>query len=165
MKIVLQWFGTTYQGFGKIRQYLWQYYENVIAILWKFYGNIVECYENIIEVLMAIFLKCYSIIMVLLCYVDVMAVKFKMYNLIDHIYWFCRFVTFDLESSTNCASDSIQIFDGPTSQSPIMGTFCGNAIPSLRSSKSGQLYIVFKSNSFVQGRGFQAYFRKTGKVM
>ncbi|KAI8767433.1 mucin-like protein, partial [Biomphalaria glabrata] len=72
-----------------------------------------------------------------------------------------RFVTFDLESSTNCASDSIQIFDGPTSQSPIMGTFCGNAIPTLRSSKSGQLYIVFKSNSFVQGRGFQAYFRKT----
>ncbi|XP_055860294.1 uncharacterized protein LOC106054907 [Biomphalaria glabrata] len=71
-----------------------------------------------------------------------------------------RFQDFDLESSTNCASDSVEIFDGPTAQTQSIGTYCGTGLPSVRTSKSGQLYIVFKSNSFVEGRGFQAYFQK-----
>uniref|UniRef100_A0A2C9LJH2 CUB domain-containing protein n=1 Tax=Biomphalaria glabrata TaxID=6526 RepID=A0A2C9LJH2_BIOGL len=71
------------------------------------------------------------------------------------------FFNFDLESSINCASDSVEIFDGPNAQSQSIGTYCGTAVPSVRTSKSGQLYVVFKSNSLTQGRGFQAYFEKT----
>ncbi|XP_055859668.1 cubilin-like isoform X2 [Biomphalaria glabrata] len=71
-----------------------------------------------------------------------------------------RFLAFDLESSTNCASDSVQIFDGPTSQSPSLGIHCGTFIPASKVAKSGQLYVVFKTNSLVNGRGFNAYFEK-----
>ncbi|KAH9509838.1 hypothetical protein Btru_045374 [Bulinus truncatus] len=72
-----------------------------------------------------------------------------------------RFASFALETSVNCVSDSVQIYDGPTASSQSLGKFCGNTLPVVRTSKSGQLYIVFTTNGALVNRGFYATYSTT----
>ena len=52
-----------------------------------------------------------------------------------------------------------QVYDGDNINFPLVGTFCGNSIPSYFISSGNMLTIQFVSDSSVQRRGFNATYR------
>ncbi|XP_075137800.1 embryonic protein UVS.2-like [Leptodactylus fuscus] len=70
-----------------------------------------------------------------------------------------NFTAFDVQSSPNCASDYIRIYDGPTKNHPlILDRTCGSGlIPPIISSTS-QLLVEFSSDDSVAGVGFKAVY-------
>lgn len=52
-----------------------------------------------------------------------------------------------------------QVFDGDNANFPLVGTFCGNSIPSYFVSTGNLLTIQFVTDSSVQRRGFNATYR------
>uniref|UniRef100_A0A4D5RL31 Putative procollagen c-endopeptidase enhancer n=1 Tax=Ixodes scapularis TaxID=6945 RepID=A0A4D5RL31_IXOSC len=66
------------------------------------------------------------------------------------------FNDFELEKNNKCISDYVSIYDGSDTNAPILGTYCGNTAPLPILSSSNQIYMVFKSDSDVQGKGFSA---------
>ncbi|XP_077113604.1 embryonic protein UVS.2-like isoform X1 [Ranitomeya variabilis] len=69
------------------------------------------------------------------------------------------FVAFDVQSTPNCASDYIMIYDGPTKRYPaIINRTCGSgAVPPVIAS-TNQLLVEFSSDSSVAGTGFKALY-------
>ncbi|XP_065362088.1 cubilin homolog [Calliphora vicina] len=64
---------------------------------------------------------------------------------------------FDLEMSNNCSSDWLEIRNGGSNHSTLLGRFCGNMtnIPHVIPSFTNQMYLFFHSNGFVNQKGFQ----------
>ncbi|XP_012136673.2 cubilin [Megachile rotundata] len=54
---------------------------------------------------------------------------------------------FHLSESTGCQSEFVEIFDGDTSESGLIGRYCGSTLPPTINSNSNVLLIVFKSSS------------------
>lgn len=54
-----------------------------------------------------------------------------------------------------------QVRDGDSSESPLLGKFCGSSLPENVTSSGNTLWMRFKSDSSVQGDGFVAYFAGT----
>ncbi|XP_013067334.2 tolloid-like protein 1 isoform X2 [Biomphalaria glabrata] len=71
-----------------------------------------------------------------------------------------KFQTFDIENQFNCQMDYLEIRDGPSETSPLIGNFCGNKIPEDIQSTGHQLYLKFISDASVQRSGFFAMFTK-----
>jgi len=67
------------------------------------------------------------------------------------------FVSFDVEAGANgsCNYDYIEVFDGPTTGSPLIDRYCNNNIPTTVSSTSGSITIVFHSDGGVEDPGFE----------
>ncbi|KAH9509854.1 hypothetical protein Btru_045434 [Bulinus truncatus] len=63
-----------------------------------------------------------------------------------------------IEESTNCAYDYIKVLDGNSLQSQSLGQFCGNNLPVSLRSRGSYMYILFKSDDSIAGRGFNAQF-------
>ncbi len=61
------------------------------------------------------------------------------------------FVSFDMENNF----DSLLIYDGPTTASPIIGAFTGNTVPGQVSSSGGSVTIRQKTGGSVDGPGFE----------
>ncbi|XP_011637168.1 cubilin-like [Pogonomyrmex barbatus] len=61
---------------------------------------------------------------------------------------------FDLESSTSCQFDFIEIYDGPDTHSPLLGRYCGSDMPPTIKSNSNNLVVFFKSDWSYEGEGF-----------
>ncbi|XP_023942426.2 cubilin-like [Bicyclus anynana] len=68
------------------------------------------------------------------------------------------FKTFKLENSLTCKYDSVKIYDGPTSDSPLVGKFCGTTLPKTYTSSTNKLFILFKSDHTVASEGFKIDF-------
>ena len=72
--------------------------------------------------------------------------------------WFSQvtldFLTFDLENSTNCIYDYVEIFDGNSINSPSLGQFCNNS-PGTISSSGGAITILLHADAGVNGQGFE----------
>ncbi|XP_060950209.1 cubilin [Limanda limanda] len=66
-----------------------------------------------------------------------------------------NFLSFDIEGGT-CRLDFVEVRDGPTSSSPLLGTFCGVEIPPRLQSSQRSMYIKFKTDSSVSNHGFEA---------
>ncbi|XP_074596985.1 cubilin-like, partial [Brevipalpus obovatus] len=66
-----------------------------------------------------------------------------------------NFTRFELESQTDCRFDSLTIYNGPSTLSPKIGTFCGNKIPTNMISRSSELLLVFKTDTGVSRYGFK----------
>lgn len=66
------------------------------------------------------------------------------------------FHEFEIESHHECAYDHVILYDGDSSDDQTLGRFCGLKAPHPIVASSNQLYLVFKSDSSVQRRGFQA---------
>ncbi|XP_075185922.1 embryonic protein UVS.2-like [Anomaloglossus baeobatrachus] len=67
------------------------------------------------------------------------------------------FVAFDVQSSPNCASDYIKIYDGPTKRHPVLiDRTCGSGVVPPIISSSNQLLIEFSSDGSITGTGFKA---------
>ncbi len=67
------------------------------------------------------------------------------------------FVSFDIEpgSAGNCDYDWLEIYDGPTTGSPLIDRYCNDNIPTTLSSTGSSLTIVFHSDGGVTHNGFE----------
>lgn len=72
-----------------------------------------------------------------------------------------RFNTFHLEASSSCRYDYVAVYDGPDTLSPLMGKFCGAALPPDLRSSTNQLFIVFRTDASVNGIGWRATYSET----
>jgi cubilin len=64
------------------------------------------------------------------------------------------FPTFNLEPHPQCTFDFLQIHDGPTASSHMIGKYCGRSAPAAFNSTHNQLYFWFKSDASISGIGF-----------
>jgi M6 family metalloprotease-like protein len=74
------------------------------------------------------------------------------------------FSTFDLEDETNCGYDYLNIYNGPSTSSTSLGTFCGTNSPGTITSTdvTGALTFEFHSDEGVTGTGWSALISCTG---
>ncbi|KAJ8911951.1 hypothetical protein NQ315_012762 [Exocentrus adspersus] len=74
------------------------------------------------------------------------------------------FQTFDLEPHQECSYDHLDIYDGPSPESPSLGRHCGAKLPHLIVSSGNQLYMSFRSDASVQRAGFWATHSTFGRA-
>ncbi|KTF87440.1 hypothetical protein cypCar_00025640 [Cyprinus carpio] len=68
------------------------------------------------------------------------------------------FLTFDVEGSSTCAFDYVEVRDGPSADSPLIGRYCGINMPPMLESTQRSMFIRFKTDSSVSNHGFTAEF-------
>lgn len=66
------------------------------------------------------------------------------------------FNEFEIEQHQECAYDHLEVFDGETEKSPILGRLCGNKIPDPLVATGNKMFLRFISDASVQRKGFQA---------
>ncbi|MGH0144022.1 UNVERIFIED_CONTAM: hypothetical protein FKN15_047101, partial [Acipenser sinensis] len=67
-----------------------------------------------------------------------------------------NFLSFDIESHGSCAFDYVELRDGATASSPLIGKYCGTQIPAPAQSTQRSMYIRFVTDSSVTNFGFTA---------
>ena len=67
-----------------------------------------------------------------------------------------RFTSFMLEEDSACRYDLVELRDGETPDSPLLGKFCGGILPSTFVSADNSLFVYFKSDVSEKRAGFQA---------
>lgn len=70
-------------------------------------------------------------------------------------------MNFTLESTYNCFDDYLEIRNGMTKESPLIGKFCGEIIPRLIPSFTNHLYLRFQSDAAIESTGFQIEYEQT----
>ncbi|XP_045763527.1 cubilin homolog [Maniola jurtina] len=66
-----------------------------------------------------------------------------------------EFKSFNLEKSLTCKYDFLKIYDGPTSDSRLVGKFCGVVHPKAYTSSTNSLFILFHSDHTMGSDGFK----------
>lgn len=64
----------------------------------------------------------------------------------------------DMATSTG---DVVTVYDGPSTSSPLLGTFSGTTLPSEVTSTQGKMLVKFTSNSATNDRGWKAKYTST----
>uniref|UniRef100_A0A3Q2Q6B5 Metalloendopeptidase n=1 Tax=Fundulus heteroclitus TaxID=8078 RepID=A0A3Q2Q6B5_FUNHE len=70
------------------------------------------------------------------------------------------FQSFEIEKHDACAYDYVEVRDGGSDSSPLLGRFCGYDKPQVLQSSSNQLWLKFASDGSVNKAGFAASFLK-----
>ncbi|XP_064478916.1 mannan-binding lectin serine protease 1-like [Ornithodoros turicata] len=65
-----------------------------------------------------------------------------------------RFKEIALEFDETCSFDFVEIFDGPSEESPLLGKFCGNSQKRVLRSIGNNVLIHFRSDDLLNNRGF-----------
>uniref|UniRef100_H3ANE1 Tolloid like 1 n=1 Tax=Latimeria chalumnae TaxID=7897 RepID=H3ANE1_LATCH len=66
------------------------------------------------------------------------------------------FNEFEIEQHQECAYDHLEVFDGETDKSPILGRLCGSKTPDAVIATGNKMFLRFISDASVQRKGFQA---------
>ena len=79
---------------------------------------------------------------------------------------FSLIITFKdfLLTRNNFSFDSVTIYDGTSIQSPSLGEHCGNSIPTSLVSTSNQLFLLFKTDFSVDGKGFMIEYSPASRL-
>lgn len=67
-----------------------------------------------------------------------------------------RFSAFELEAHPSCGYDYVDVRDGNTLQSPLLGRFCGRVVPDMLRSSGNSMLINFVTDPTVAHGGFRA---------
>lgn len=65
-----------------------------------------------------------------------------------------RFQVIALEFDDACMFDYVEVFDGPSEESPLMGRFCGESQKRVLRSTGNNVLVHFKSDDLLNNRGF-----------
>ncbi|XP_004716072.1 cubilin [Echinops telfairi] len=65
------------------------------------------------------------------------------------------FHSFDIEASSGCTHDFLEIRNGPDSSYPLLGKYCGNLLPNPVFTQSNELYLRFKSDNAISAPGYE----------
>ncbi|KAJ8039372.1 Cubilin [Holothuria leucospilota] len=68
------------------------------------------------------------------------------------------FFSFDLEDHPQCTWDAVVVYDGDSTNAPLLATFCGSGIPQSVVSSANNLLVKFTSDSSVTSSGFEGSF-------
>ncbi|XP_048237900.1 cubilin-like isoform X1 [Haliotis rufescens] len=71
------------------------------------------------------------------------------------------FTHMDVESRGSCSRDYVKVLDGNDANSPELGTYCGNTVPSPIQSQGSAMFVIFMSDASIQGTGFRATYTKS----
>jgi len=72
------------------------------------------------------------------------------------------FNVFSLQSCRDCSCDYVEVRDGPSLVSPLIGRYCGNRTEPIRVvSSDAYLFVYFKTDSSASERGFNARYAQT----
>ncbi|CAL8138529.1 unnamed protein product [Orchesella dallaii] len=71
-----------------------------------------------------------------------------------------QFHSFEIENHENCVYDFLEVRDGISQNSTLMGTYCGYYPPTPLTSTENQLWVRFISDGSVQKAGFSASYQK-----
>ncbi|XP_055853298.1 dorsal-ventral patterning protein tolloid [Episyrphus balteatus] len=71
-----------------------------------------------------------------------------------------KFQSFEVENHDNCVYDYVEVHDGDSAESDLIGVFCGYKPPPNMKSSSNTMFVKFVSDSSVQKAGFSAIFMK-----
>ncbi|KAF7245952.1 Cubilin [Varanus komodoensis] len=69
-----------------------------------------------------------------------------------------NFTHLELDSHPSCSWNYIEVRNGNTEMSPLIGKFCGNATPSVITSNSNRLWIKFRSYTAAHKSSFRAVY-------
>lgn len=72
-----------------------------------------------------------------------------------------KILNFTLEESYECQEDYLEIRNGMTRESPLIGKFCGETIPRLIPSFTNHLFVTFRSDIAIESKGFQIEYEQT----
>ena len=64
-----------------------------------------------------------------------------------------------LHFKTGSSADYVNVHDGGSTSSPLLGTFRGSSLPKLIMSSSNQLYVTFTTDGSGRSEGFTATYR------
>ncbi|KAM4705286.1 LOW QUALITY PROTEIN: cubilin [Rhinophrynus dorsalis] len=70
-----------------------------------------------------------------------------------------QFSSFDILNGTICSSNYVEIRDGPSADSTLIGRYCGPNMPPPAYSTQRSLYVKFITDSSATNRGFSASYR------
>lgn len=73
---------------------------------------------------------------------------------------YCTSLPLQVERHDSCAYDYVEVRDGISESSPLLGRFCGYDKPDDVKSSSNQLWLKFVSDGSVNKAGFAANFFK-----
>ncbi|XP_037045819.1 tolloid-like protein 1 [Bradysia coprophila] len=71
-----------------------------------------------------------------------------------------KFQSFEIENHDNCVYDYLEVRDGHSADSKLIGVFCGYEIPPDMRSTTNKMFVKFVSDGSVQKAGFSATFMK-----
>ena len=88
---------------------------------------------------------------------------FKLASILQQVHM--AFIAFELESHSSCGYDHLRIYNGATTASPVLGTFCGSIVPGDQITDGRDALLQFKSDGSVTTTGFELAFDRleTGK--
>ncbi|KAI0233877.1 Cubilin [Lamellibrachia satsuma] len=69
-----------------------------------------------------------------------------------------HFLSFEVEASTDCSFDSINIYDGHDTSAPLLQTFCGHNVPGDVASSGNTIFVRFKTDHSGTYGGFNIYY-------
>ncbi|CAH1246046.1 OVCH1 [Branchiostoma lanceolatum] len=77
------------------------------------------------------------------------------------------FTQFDVEDDSTCDYDYVKVYDGPSTSSSVLGTFCGSSLPARVVSSTNVMTVRFVSDSSITETGFVAAYNAvdTGAVV
>ncbi|TSK20013.1 Excitatory amino acid transporter 2 [Bagarius yarrelli] len=78
----------------------------------------------------------------------------------DDFYINRRFTTLDLEFDHRCRYDFVELRDGDSIHSPLLGRYCGDKIPAPIRSSGNSLHVHFVSDGYNNYEGFSATFQE-----
>lgn len=62
----------------------------------------------------------------------------------------------NIEQTPSCTNDYIALYNGPDTNSPLVGRYCGSSLPAPYTTTSRQLAFVFVSDDVNNAQGFRA---------
>ena len=62
-------------------------------------------------------------------------------------------------TAARCHHNVVEVHDGGTANSPLLGAFCGRTRPSTLTSTGNVLYVRFRTDGSIQRRGFKATYK------
>ncbi|XP_037942752.1 dorsal-ventral patterning protein tolloid-like, partial [Teleopsis dalmanni] len=71
-----------------------------------------------------------------------------------------KFQSFEVENHDSCVYDFVEVRDGPSQDSQLIGVFCGYKPPPNMKSSGNTMFVKFVSDTSVQKAGFSAIFMK-----
>ncbi|KAI0222187.1 Cubilin [Lamellibrachia satsuma] len=69
-----------------------------------------------------------------------------------------HFLSFELEASTDCSFDSVNIYDGHDTSAPLLQTSCGHTVPGDIASSGDTMFVRFKTDHSGTYGGFSVYY-------
>ncbi|CAN7938349.1 unnamed protein product, partial [Ixodes hexagonus] len=66
------------------------------------------------------------------------------------------FDSFSLEQHSACRWDALEVYDGRDENAPLLGRYCGSALPPAVLSRGSTLFVRFKTDQSTQLQGFSA---------